>query len=341
VSRLSQPDPWVHDHVFGEDLRKPGEPRTLLVVLLTAATMFLEIGAGLAFGSMALLADGLHMASHATALAISMFAYIYSRRHAGDERFSFGTGKVNSLAGFTGALLLAVFALIMVSESIQRLFAPVDIAFDQALIVACAGLAVNGLSVLILGHTGGGHDPHPDGGSHDHPHPPSDAGTHVHPHPHAAPDHHDHHHDHDHNLRSAYLHVLADALTSVLAIIALLAGKIGGLVWLDPAMGVIGAFLVARWSVGLVRTTSRVLLDRQAPEEMLAAIRRAVEALDDTSVTDLHLWSVAPGKYSLVLALTTHNAYTAAEYRQRLAGHAYIVHMAIEVNHTPLVPSAL
>jgi cation diffusion facilitator family transporter len=295
-----------------------------LVVLLTAATMLLEIGAGIAYGSMALLADGLHMASHAVALAISMFAYIYSRRHAYDQRFSFGTGKVNSLAGFTGAVLLAVFALIMVSESVKRLFLPIDIAFDQALIVACIGLVVNGLSVLILGHAGADDHGEPHG---------SDSQEHTHTAPHADEQHvHAPHHHHDHNLRSAYLHVLADALTSVLAIFALLAGKLGGLSWLDPVMGVVGAILVARWSVGLVRATSRVLLDRQGPQHVCADIRAAVETLGDSTITDLHLWSVGPGKYSLVLAITTRGPHTPLDYRQRLPGHANIVHAAIEVN---------
>ncbi|MHB0954863.1 MAG: CDF family Co(II)/Ni(II) efflux transporter DmeF [Pirellulaceae bacterium] len=320
---------WNHDHTFGQDRRKPGELRTLLVVLLTTATMVLEIAAGVAYGSMALLADGLHMASHATALAIAMCAYIYARRHANDERFSFGTGKVNSLAGFTGAVLLAVFAGIMVWESIERLIVPISIAFNQALIVATVGLVVNGLSVVILGHPGeaghdddrhdqhrraagavSGHDPH----GHDHDH-----------------DDHDHH-AHDHNLRSAYLHVLADALTSVLAIFALLAGKFYGLSWLDPAMGVVGAMLVARWSIGLVRVTSRVLLDRQGPQAACAAIRSALEASGDTTVTDLHLWSVAPGKFSLILAVATRGASSPDDYRRKLPGHLGLVHVTIEVN---------
>jgi cation diffusion facilitator family transporter len=326
VSRASQQESSNHDHTFGEHLRKPGEPRTLLVVLLTAATMVLEVAAGIKFGSMALLADGLHMASHATALAIAMFAYIYARRHAHDSRFSFGTGKVNSLAGFTGAVLLAVFALIMVSESVKRLFIPITIAFDQALVVACIGLFVNGLSVVILGHPdsdahGEGHDRD----SHEHDHDESHRAA-----QHAHDDHHAH--AHDHNLRSAYLHVLADALTSVLAILALLAGKLGGLSWLDPVMGVVGAVLVARWSIGLVRTTSRVLLDRQGPDDLCAEIRSAVELTGDTAVTDLHLWTIAPGKHSLILVVTTDGPHTPESLRQRLPRNSGIVHIAIEVN---------
>lgn len=306
---------WNHDHTFGQDRKKPGEPRTLLVALLTAATMVLEIAAGIAYGSMALLADGLHMASHATALAIAMFAYIYARRHAHDERFSFGTGKVNSLAGFTGAVLLAMFAVIMAWESIARLLAPVSIAFNQALIVATIGLIVNGLSVVILGHPG-----EPDQGE-----PPDEGHDHGHSHAHD-------HHAHDHNLRSAYLHVLADALTSVLAILALLAGKFYGLAWLDPAMGVVGALLVARWSIGLVRVTSRVLLDRQGPQPACAAIRAAVEVSGDTTVTDLHYWSVAPGKYNLILVLATRGAYAPNDFRRQLPSDLGIVHATIAVH---------
>mgnify|MGYP005851822403 CR=1 FL=1 len=221
----------VHDHIFGQDQRRAGESRTLIVIALTAVTMVVEIVAGWLFGSMALLADGLHMGSHAVALTISAAAYIYARKRAGDPRFSFGTGKVNALGGFTGAILLAGFALLMAGESIHRFIEPVPIRFNSAILVAVVGLVVNGLSVFILGDRGHGHNHHQDDGHH-----------------------HDHHHDH--NLRSAYLHVLADALTSVLAIAALLAGKYLGWNWMDPAMGIVGAILVARWSLGLIRQTS-------------------------------------------------------------------------------------
>ncbi|MGH6913514.1 MAG: CDF family Co(II)/Ni(II) efflux transporter DmeF, partial [Geminicoccales bacterium] len=214
-------DWWQHEHVFGQDQVRAGERRTLLVVLLTAAMMVVEIAAGLAFGSMALLADGLHMASHATALGISVFAYVYARRFAGHPRYSFGTGKINALAGFGSAVLLVIFAATMAWESVDRLISPIPIALNQALVVATAGLVVNGASALILavpGHHGHGH----------------------------------HGHRHDHNLRAAYLHVLADALTSLLAIGALLAARFVDAVWLDPAMGVVGAVLVTRWSLGLL-----------------------------------------------------------------------------------------
>ena len=301
----------AHDHTFGQDRKRPGEIRTLIVVLLTAVTMAIEIAAGVAYGSMALLADGLHMASHAVALSISTFAYIYARRHARDERFSFGTGKVNSLAGFTGAILLGLFALAMVWESVERLIFPVSIRFNQALIVAVLGLIVNGVSVFILGHEE----------EHDH---------HHHDHDHG----HSHSHKHDHNLRAAYLHVLADALTSLLAIGALLAAKYFGLFWLDPVMGVVGAILVSRWSFSLSVTTARVLLDHQGPRELRVEIRSAIE---DTGavVTDLHLWQIGPGIYSLALTIAATDPLAPDDYRGRLPKGLGMVHTTIEVTAKP------
>lgn len=279
-----------HDHTFGQDLPKPGERRTLIVIALTVVTMVVEIVAGLAFGSMALLADGLHMASHATALAVSALAYSYARRHAADRDFSFGTGKINALGGFTGAVLLATFAAIMAWESTRRLFEPIDIAFDQAIWVAVLGLAVNGASVLILGVGDHGHD-------HDH----GDTRAAGH---------------HDHNLRSAYLHVLADALTSVLAIGALLAARFFGAVWIDPAVGLLGAVLVARWSFGLLRETSQILLDRQGPGPMLERLTSALEC-QNSRVVDLHVWSIAPGAYAAIVGIEC-----AVNSRSRTTGSA-------------------
>ena len=301
--------PWDHDHTFGQDEKKPGEVRTLIVVLLTAATMVLEIVAGIVYGSMALLADGLHMASHATALAIAMAAYVYARKFANDQRFSFGTGKVNSLAGYTGAVLLALFAIVMAWESVERLVHPVTIAFNQALFVAVIGLVVNGLSVWILGVDS------------------------EHSHAHSHEEHADesaHHHHHDHNLRSAYLHVLADALTSVLAIFALLAGKYLAWNWLDPVMGIVGAVLVARWSLGLLKTTSGVLLDRQGPAELRSLIKTCIERGGD-QVVDLHLWAIAPGRYGLIVSIVSEQARSPAEYRALLPKDARLAHMSIEV----------
>jgi len=293
--------PWQHEHTFGQDARKPGESRTMLVIALTAVMMAIEVAAGLAFGSMALLADGLHMASHAAALTITAVAYVYARRHAADERFSFGAGKVNALAGFTGAVLLAMFALMMAWESLGRILSPVGIAFNQAIAVAVVGLAVNGVSVLLLGHD------HGEGAEDNH--------------------------DHDHNLRAAYLHVLADALTSLLAIFALLAGKFLGLVWMDPLMGIVGAVLVARWSLGLLRATSGVLLDRQAPADIGDSIREAVERGSDAVVADLHIWSVGPGIYSVIVSVVTSAPKPPDHYKRLMPDHPRLVHRTVEVQH--------
>lgn len=310
-----------HDHVFEQDQRRPGELRTLIVIVLTAATMILEIAAGLVFGSMALLADGLHMASHASALAITAFAYVYARRHARDERFCFGTGKVNSLAGFTGAVLLALFALVMAWESISRLLSPVDIAFNQAIGVAVIGLIVNGVSVWILDCSD----------SHSHNHDPIDDHEHEQAESHATLHDHHHHDHHDHNLRSAYLHVLADALTSVLAIAALLAGKFFGLQWLDPVMGLVGAVLVARWSVGLLRSASGVLLDHQGPASIRQAVLGRLMGLEGVAVTDLHLWQIGPGIYCLVVSLATSDPRPPEFYKHQLAELQGLVHVTVEV----------
>jgi len=304
-----------HDHVFGQDRPTPNERRTATVVILTAVTMVVEIAAGLVYGSMALLADGLHMASHAVALGIAVFAYRYARRHAADPDFSFGTGKVGALAGYSGAVLLGVFALGMAFESVQRLVNPVPIAIDQALFVAVLGVLVNGASVGILGLKGSDAEH-----SHD------DAGE-------------DDHHHHDHNLRSAYFHVLADTLTSVLAIAALLAAKFWRMTWLDPVMGVLGAVLVARWSVGLLGQSGRVLLDRQAPDRVLRRIREAIEALPETRVADLHVWSIGVGKRSVLLVIETTAPRDPDRYRELLPPDLDIAHVTIEVCVTPALPS--
>jgi cation diffusion facilitator family transporter len=310
---------WQHSHAFGLDQRKTGESRTLAVAILTAVTMVVEVVAGLAFGSMALLADGLHMASHATALGIAVLVYVYARRRAGDSRFAFGTGKVNALGGYTSALLLTGFALYMAVESAVRFLAPMPIAFDQAIFVAVVGLLVNGVSVAILGvrHHGDGHDRHGD--HYDH----------------RRHDHlHNHHRGHDHNLRGAYLHVLADALTSVLAIVALVAGKYAGAVWLDPAMGLVGALLVGRWAWGLIRDSSQTLLDRQAPAALCNAIRRSIDSCQDTRVADLHVWSIGPGLYAAELAIVSHDPAPPSTYK-RLLPEGALAHVTIEVHRCP------
>src|SRR5919108_6449229 len=296
-----------HEHVFGQDQVKAGEGRTLLVGLLTSAMMLVEIAAGLAFGSMALLADGLHMASHASALGISLFAYVYARRLAGHPRYSFGTGKVNALAGFASAVLLVIFAAVMAWESIVRLVHPIPIALDQALVVAVAGLLVNGASAWIL--AGPGHHDHEDHGHHRH--------------------------RHDHNLRAAYLHVMADALTSLLAIGALLAAKLFGAAWLDPVMGVVGAVLVTRWSLGLLRDTSRVLLDVQLPGGATERVRKAIEAQDDNRVADLHLWSIGPGIQAAAIVVVSDEPQSPDHYRQLIPPDLHVVHATVEVQRCP------
>ena len=300
---------WQHEHVFGQDRVRPGERRTLWVIAITATMMLIEITAGLAYGSMALLADGLHMGSHTAALGITSIAYIYTRRCAADARFCFGTGKVNAFAGYTSALLLALFALLMAWESVNRLFNPVEIAFNQAIFVAVLGLLVNGVSMLMLG---GQHHHHDHNHGHDH--------GHIHT---------------DHNLRAAYLHVLADALTSLLAIFALFAGKFLGLNWMDPAMGIVGATLVARWSIGLIRDTSGILLDHQAPGPILERTRAAIEGSGDNRIADLHIWSIGPDIYSATISVVSHSPGSPEEYKSLIPAELGIVHTTIEVHHDP------
>ena len=305
-----------HSHSFGQDHKRPGESRTLIVIVVTAVMMVVEIITGMLFGSMALLADGLHMASHAAALSINAFAYIYARRHAHDKRFSFGTGKVNALGGFSGAVLLAVFAVMMAVESVVRLVNPVAIAFNQAIYVAIIGLVVNGLSMLILDHKGDHHDHDPGHDErHDHGHP------------------HDHHH-HDHNLRSAYLHVLADALTSFLAIFALLTAKYVGLIWMDPLMGIVGAIMVSRWSIGLLISTSHVLLDRQASVDIQQKVVDGIEKNGDNRVADLHLWTVGPDIYAAIVSVVTEIPKPPEYYKELIPSDLKFVHVTVEVNRT-------
>lgn len=296
---------WHHDHTFGQEKKREGERRTSIVIAITGTMMVIEIAAGLIFGSMALLADGLHMASHATALIINVYAYIYARRHAHDTSFSFGTGKVNALGGFTGAILLAVFALMMAWGSVERIINPISIAFNQAIFVAIIGLIVNGASVFILGHEGEHHY------DHDHTHD-------------------DHHHDH--NLKSAYYHVLADALTSILAIIALLTAKYFGLIWMDPLMGIVGAILVCRWSIGLLRITSMVLLDKQGPENIQRKIKECIEEEGNNRVADLHLWVIGLNLYSVILSVVTHNPESPEYYKKLLPSDLRLAHITIEVH---------
>lgn len=295
-------DRWQHRHTFGADERRGAEQRTWWVIGLTATMMAVEIAAGLVFGSMALLADGWHMGTHAAALGITAFAYVHARRHADNPRYSFGTGKVGALGGFASAVGLAVIALLVFGESLVRVASPVAIRFDEAIAVAVVGLAVNLLSAFILRD------------HHDH----SEAG--------------DHHHHHDHNLRGAYLHVLADALTSVLAIVALTAGKHLGWVWMDPAMGIVGSLVIARWSYGLLRDTSGVLLDAEVPAERRDDIRAAIEADADNRVADLHIWRVGPRHLAAVISVVTHQPRAPEHYKALLREHGDLVHITVEVH---------
>lgn len=301
-----------HSHTFGQDQPRAGERRTLIVVVITLSMMAVEIAAGILYGSMALLADGLHMASHALALGLSYAAYILARKYAHDSSFSFGTGKINTLAAFASAMMLGLFALIMVYESIMRLLNPVPIVFDQAILVAVIGLVVNGASVFILG----------EHHHHDHDH------DHHHDHDHE----HEHHHHEDHNLRAAYLHVMADALTSVLAIGALLSAKYYGLTWMDPVMGIVGAILVSRWSCGLLRDSGKILLDRQAPDDVIAHIKQHIEHEPGCKVADLHVWAIGPGLLACELCVSCEHDVSAEHFKSLLPKHLGIVHATVEVH---------
>lgn len=320
--------PWQHSHDFTTRAERAAEQRTRWVVYLTLSAMVVELAAGWLTGSMALLADGWHMGSHAAALGLSVFAYRFARRHARNTRFSFGTGKVSPLAGYTSALLLGVGALWLLLESADRLMNPVQIHYGEAIAVALLGLAVNLLSAWLLG---GAHDHH---GHHHHGHqghgylqPP------AHPHEHA-----DHHaratggHDHrDHNLRAAYLHVIADALTSLLAIVALSAGMLFGWGFLDPLMGVVGGLLIARWAWDLARESALTLLDAEDQSPTEAAIRHALEAEDDVAVSDLHLWRIGASSHACILSLVTHEPRPVEHYKTLINEIPGVDHLTIEV----------
>ena len=295
-----------HSHVFLGSSHDENARRTLWVVILTAVMMVGEIIAGKVFGSMALLADGFHMATHAGALAVAAGAYAFAKRHAANPRFSFGTGKVGDLAGFASALVLGIIALGIAVESVIRLLEPTQVAFGQATLVAIFGLVVNVFSALLL-----------SGSHHHHEH-----GQHNH-------DHHTHGIRHqDNNLRSAYVHVLADALTSVLAIVALIAGSYLNWVWLDPAMGIVGAIVIARWSVSLMRDTAAVLLDTSDPV-LEAEVREHVEALRDVQITDLHVWRVGPEAHAAIVSVASLTA-DCADIRSRLASVHELAHVTVE-----------
>ncbi|MBK1988148.1 CDF family Co(II)/Ni(II) efflux transporter DmeF [Sphaerospermopsis aphanizomenoides BCCUSP55] len=306
IHRLEQ---WQHSHDFSVD-QHHAERNTKIVMLLTALTMLAEIVAGTIFGSMALLADGWHMATHVAAFGITVFAYQYARSNANNPKYTFGTGKVSVLGGFTSAVALAVIAFVMGVESLGRLFQPQTIQFNEAIGVAVIGLVVNIASAFLL------QDHHHHEHEDDHNH-----------------DHHSHHDHHDHNLRAAYLHVLADALTSVFAIVALFAGKFLGWVWMDAAMGFVGAAVIAKWSYGLVRDTSLILLDGASDKQTKLAIVNAIEEDADNRITDLHIWYVGQDYLAATISLVTHYPKTPEYYKNLLRDIPSLVHVSVEVNH--------
>jgi cation diffusion facilitator family transporter len=319
IMRGDADESWFETHNFLGGQHDRHERRTWMVVGLTAITMVVEIAAGSWFNSMALLADGWHMATHAGAMGLSALAYRFARQHARNPRFTFGTGKVGDLAAFSSGIILAVAALMIGWESLTRLARPLPIAFDQAILVAVLGLLVNFASAAMLWSK--------HGHGHDH--------GHDHAHDHGGEHEHDHAHDHarhaDHNIRSAFIHVVADALTSVLAIAALTAGLWFGLVWLDPVMGVVGAIVIMKWSIGLLRDTGGILLDMEAGGDLAKRIRTDIESKDGDKVADLHVWRVGPGHFAAIVAIVTRRATDAAELKTTLKARYPLAHLTVEV----------
>ncbi|NRD71702.1 CDF family Co(II)/Ni(II) efflux transporter DmeF [Shewanella sp. VB17] len=304
-----------HNHDFCAK-QSSGEKRTLYVLILTLTAMVVEIVSGTIFGSMALLADGWHMGTHAAAFCITLFAYRYARKHAHSDKFSFGTGKVSVLGGYTSAIVLGVVALLMMVESINRLFSPLTIQFNEAIMVAFLGLAVNVVSIFLLGD-------HHHGHAHSHDH--TDDHSHSKNHSHSES-----HTPHDHNLRAAYMHVLADALTSVLAIVALVFGKFYGWHWLDAVMGMVGAVVIIKWTWGLMKQTSPVLLDENIDQSYRHSIKEALSPY--AQVQDIHIWKISGDHYCAAIALASDNDKTVAEYKILLAKFDKIHHLTLELN---------
>lgn len=304
-------DPWRHEHVFLGADHERNERRSWAVVAICGATMAAEIIGGWLTGSMALIADGLHMSTHAGALVIAACAYAYARRHAHDERFAFGTGKLGELAAFSSAIVLAMIALLILCQSVDRLFHPVGIVFGEAIPIAGLGLCVNLLSAWLLredGHHGHGHH-------HD--------------------THHHHHHDRDDlNLRAAYVHVLADAAVSVLALVGLSAGMLLGWVWMDAVMGIVGALVIANWSWQLIRAAAAVLLDMRPQDGLAQEIRARLEGGDDR-IADLHVWRVGPGHHAALVSLVSDRPEAPQIYKGRLADIAGLSHLTVEVECCP------
>jgi cation diffusion facilitator family transporter len=305
--------PFQHEHSFlGEDHARNAR-RATIVVGVTAAAMVVEIAAGWAYGSMALLADGFHMATHAGAIGVAALAYRVAAFRANDPRHAMGAGKIGDLAGFANAIVLGVIALLIGYESLLRLGSPQPVAYAEATVVAVLGLVVNiGCAALLGGHV------HSDGHGHHH-------GGHDQP---------DHDHGSDHNLRGAYLHVLADALTSVLAIVGLAAGWSFGWTWLDPAVGILGAGMIASWSVSLARDTARTLIDSPPDAALEKTIRERLET-GDAQVCDLHLWRVGPGHIAAIVSLVTREPLEPQAYKARLSDLTALSHVTIEVNRRP------
>jgi cation diffusion facilitator family transporter len=313
---------WIHDHVFVQG-SQAAERGTRLVMWITAVMMVVEIAAGWWFNSMALLADGWHMSSHALAIGLSAFAYSAARKYAKDPRFAFGTWKIEILAGYTSAVALLGIAALMAVSSVERLFSPAPIHYREAIVIAVVGLVVNVVCAFILGGAHH-HGEHGHGHGHDH----------GHHHGHGESDHHQHH---DLNLKSAYIHVIADAATSVLAIAALFGGWFFGWAWLDPLMGIVGAILVAVWAKNLILETGKVLLDREMDAPVVEEIREVVEAGvndGDTRIVDLHVWRIGRQSYACAVGVVTRDrSLNANAIRDRLAVHEEIVHSTIEVHH--------
>lgn len=308
------PFPADHHHVFLGAEHQRNERRVWLVIALTASMMVAEILAGKLYGSMALVADGWHMSTHAGAMLITALAYGYARRHAANPRFSFGTGKMGDLAGFASAVVLAIVALLIAWESFLRLTNPVPIRFEQAIAVAVIGLVVNLVSARLL-HGGQGHHHHGHDRGHDHHHADHDHGR----------------HGHDNNLRAAYLHVLADALTSVLAIAALLVGRSYGWLWADPAMGVVGALVIARWSWGLIRDAGGVLLDAPAEGPQIRQEIEDILAATGDTLKDLHVWQIGPGHFAAIISVASATPQPAQHYKALLLPVHELSHVTVEV----------
>ncbi len=309
-------EPNCHTHHQVPASQK-NEKLTFVVVLITLLTMIAEIVAGIISGSMALLSDGIHMGTHAVALFITLAAYIFARKHIDNPSFSFGTGKVGVLGGYTNAILLLVAAGAMAFESIERIINPVSIMFNEAIIVAVIGLIVNIVSAIILGHGNSGH------GHHHHDHSYSHSGNH--------PDHHSHQ---DHNLNSAYLHVITDALTSVLAIIALLTAKYFGVAWADPLVGILGAVVVTKWAIGLLKQTSSVLLDKGDFTEEITALKKLIES-DSTKIKDIHLWQLSENERSLIISLSSSDHNSPLYYHKLVKQIGTYEHITVEIQAVP------